>query len=108
PDGSVATLASAFPITPSRTYAASELTKGNIHVDILARRESVRGNAGGSGAVDLDSGAAHLSVLAGSLPGDTAVAFESAPVSGFVPSLSGLVALQEMLLDLSGATLSKD
>ncbi len=100
-------LGATFPITPSRAFNATELSQGNIHVDVLAGRESVRGTIGGSGAIELDSGGAHLSIGAGTLPADVAVDFQSVPLSTYLAASGSLVPLEEVVVDLSAVTLAQ-
>lgn len=99
PEG--ATLAAEFPIVPARTFTASELVKGTVHLDILAGREHARGKTGGNEAVALTSGNAALSVAGGSLPQDTAVSIQSTILSAFLPNAVGLVPFAEVLVDFS-------
>jgi len=63
-----------FPVTPSQTFQPQQFSSGNVHLDILAGRESIRGVVGGSEAVSATGGDATLTVAAGSLPADTAIA----------------------------------
>ncbi len=108
PSGAVAgtpTLYAMLPITPSRTFDTTSLKEGKIHLDILAGRESVRGSTGGSQAVTVESGGVRLSVGAGALPEDTAIGVSGASLAPFVPSGGGLVALEQVSVDLSGRVL---
>jgi hypothetical protein len=95
-----------FPVTPSQTFQGSQLTSGDVHLDILSGRESVRGATGGSDPVSVQSGGATLTVAAGSLPQDTAINVTSETVDTFLPATSTLVPLAEYNLDFSGKTLS--
>jgi len=56
-----------------------------VHLDILSGRESVRGQVGGSDALSTQGGGATLTVAAGSLPQDTAIAISSEAVDSFCP-----------------------
>jgi len=95
-----------FPVTPSQTFQAPQLTSGDVHLDILSGRESVRGEAGGSDPVSVQSGGATLTIAAGSLPQDTAINVTSESVDVFLPATSTLVPLAEYNLDFSGKTLT--
>ena len=106
PAPSDAALAATFPVTPSRTFQASQLVSGDVHLDILAGRESARGETGGSDAASVQSGDATLTVSAGSLPQDTVIAVNLEALDSFLPSTSGLVPLSEYRVDFSGAVLS--
>src|SRR6185312_8277312 len=101
-----ATLAATFPVTPSRSFQVSELQTGKVHLDILAGRESVRGETGGSGAVVVQEGDATLSVAAGSLPEDTAIDLTAESLSAFLPSGNGLTPLAQYEIDFGGQVLS--
>ena len=48
PQAPAPALTAFFPITPSRSYDTATLVEGKVHLDILAGREAVRGQAGGS------------------------------------------------------------
>lgn len=99
------TLAAEFPIVPSRTFGASELVRGTVHLDILAGREGVRGKTGGSEAVTVSSGPATLTVAGGSLPQDTAVSLQTSALSSFLPGTPNLIPFAEVQVDFSGNTL---
>src|SRR6185312_14638894 len=101
-----ATLAATFPVTPSRSFQVSELQTGKVHLDILAGRESVRGETGGSGAVVVQEGDATLSVAAGSLPEDTAIDLTAESLAAFLPSGNGLTPLAQYEIDFGGQVLS--
>ena len=99
-------VAASFPVTPSQTFQVSQLSSGDVHMDILSGRESVRGQTGGSDAVAVQSGGATLTVAAGSLPQDTAIAVNSEAVDTTLPSSSVLVPLSEYNVDFSGQVLN--
>ncbi len=101
-----AQVGAAFPVTPSQTFQVSQLTSGDVHLNILSGRESVRGATGGSDPVSVQSGGATLTVAGGSLSQDTAIAVSSEPVNTFLPSTSTLVPLSEYNVDFSGQVLS--
>ena len=94
-----------LPIVPSRTYDTQALKEGKVHLDILAGRESVRGATGGSQPVTVQSGDVILAVGGGALPEDTAVAVTPTPLAPYLPSAGGLVALEQVTVDLSGKVL---
>jgi RHS repeat-associated protein len=94
-----------LPLTPARTFQATELVEGRVHLDILAGREGVRGTTGGSSAVTVEAGTSRLAIPAGALPEDTAISLSEEPFSEWLPSLGGLVALQELFVDFSGQLL---
>lgn len=104
PSGSVAV--ASFPVTASQTFPPEQAVTGDIHLDILSGRESVRGEAGGSDAVTVTGGNATLTVSAGSLPQDTAVNITPESVNGFLPSTTTLVPVAEFNIDFSGLTLN--
>jgi hypothetical protein len=104
--GSGALVGAAFPVTPSQTFQVSQLTSGDVHLNILSGRESVRGATGGSDPVSVQSGGATLTVAGGSLSQDTAIAVSSEPINTFLPSTSTLVPLSEYNVDFSGQVLS--
>lgn len=95
-----------FPVTPMQTFSADQFSSGDIHLDILSGRESIRGQVGGSDAVTVTGGGATLTVGANSLRQDTAISVASEPVDSFLPSTSSLIALAEYNLDFSGQTLT--
>jgi hypothetical protein len=95
-----------FPVTPSQTFQPSQLSSGDLHLDILSGRESVRGQTGGSDPVAVNSGDATLTIAAGSLPQNTAIAVDPEGIDTFLPATSTLVPLSEYNVDLSGETLS--
>ena len=74
-----------FPVTPSQTFTAATFSSGNVHMDIVSGRESVRGEIGGSDAVTVTGGDATLSVPAGSLPQNTAIAVSPESIDAFLP-----------------------
>src|SRR5260370_42666254 len=75
-------------------------------MDILSGRESVRGTVGGSDAATVTGGDAPLTVAAGSLPQDTAIAVAPEGVDGFLPASASLTPLAEYNIDFSGQTLT--
>src|SRR5882724_11588047 len=95
-----------FPVTPSQTFQPQQFSSGNVHLDILAGRESIRGVVGGSEAVSATGGDATLTVAAGSLPADTAIAVAPEAVEGFLPATSSLLPLAEYYVDFSGQILN--
>jgi hypothetical protein len=95
-----------FPVTPSQTFQPSQLTSGDVHLNILSGRESVRGATGGSDPVSVQSGDATLTVAAGSLSQDTAVAVTPETLDTFLPSTSVLVPLSEYNVNFSGQVLT--
>ena len=101
-----ATLAAEIPITPSRTFATTELAAGKVHLDILAGREGVRGKTGGLEAAQVDSGDVRLGLARQSLAADTAVAVEQTVLSPFLPSSASLVPLGEAVVDFAGQRLA--
>ncbi len=103
PSGAAA--AANFPVTPSQTFLAEQLSSGDVHLDILSGRESVRGQVGGYDAATVTGGDATLSVAASSLPQDTAIAVAPEAVSGFLPTTATLIALAEYNIDFSGQIL---
>jgi hypothetical protein len=106
-DPGATALCAAFPITPARTFEAGELVEGKVHLDILAGREGVRGKVGGSEAVKVESagGEASVFVPAQALPQNTAISVETSALSSYLPSVDGVVALAELVVDFSGQTL---
>jgi len=105
-------LSAFFPITPTRTYQTTALTTGTVHLDILAGRETVRGQTGGSEPVSIDAGGGvTLSVPAHALPVDTAVRVQPAILSGFLPGASANTApadvtpLGEVVIDFASQQL---
>jgi hypothetical protein len=98
----------AFPIAPSRSFEASNLVEGRVHLDILAGREGARGTTGGRDTVTSTDGDARLIVPGGALAEDTAIRVTQSPLSAFLPSVAGLTALGEVVVDLSGQTLIAD
>jgi hypothetical protein len=105
--GAAAVLGASFAITPSRSYTAAALGRGNVHVDVLAGQQDQRGKLGGRDAVTVVSGDASLSVAAGSLPNQTVVDVQEAALPDWVPRAEGLVPLAAVTVDLAGATLTK-
>jgi hypothetical protein len=102
-----APMCASFPVTPSRSHSASEVVSGKVHLDVLTGREDVRGSIGGSDAVTIEAGDARLSVPAHATSEDSAFSLEVPPVlSGFLPSVGGLVPLAEAVLDFGGQTLA--
>jgi len=106
PAPSGAAVAANFPVTPSQTFSLDQFSSGDVHLDILSGREAVRGQTGGSDAVVVQSGDATLSVAAGSLPQDTAIAVSPESPNDFLPSTATLIPLAEYNLDFSGQTLN--
>ncbi|MFZ1010564.1 MAG: Ig-like domain-containing protein [Candidatus Sulfotelmatobacter sp.] len=104
PSGSA--VGASFPVTPSQTFQVSQLTSGDVHLNILSGRESVRGQTGGSDLVAVQSGDATLTIAAGSLPQDTAIAVAPESVDTFLPSTNTLVPLSEYNVNLSDQVLS--
>ena len=93
-------------VTPSRTYGRAEIVKGEVVLDFLAGREGVRGTVGGNEAVDLEAADVRLRVPAHAFGEDTALSLEvPTALSAFLPSVPGLDALSEVVLDFSGKTL---
>jgi hypothetical protein len=103
PTGAAA--AATFPVTPAQTFQPGKLASGDVHLDILSGRESVRGQVGGSDSVSVTGGDATLTVAAGSLPQDTAISVAPEGVDTFLPSTATLLPLAEYNIDLSGQTL---
>jgi len=101
-----ATLGAKFPVVPSRKFANAELLTGKVHLDILAGREGVRGQPGGSGPLVLSDGVTTLSVPGGALSEDTAISIQSITFEDFIPVSSSLGPLQEVVVDFSGETLN--
>ncbi len=94
-----------LPITPSRTFETAELKQGKVHLDVLAGRESVRGQTGGNKEVTVQSGEAILSVPAASLAEDTAVSLEEESLSPLLPGETDVEPLAEVVVDFAGAVL---
>jgi hypothetical protein len=103
PTGAAA--AATFPVTPAQTFQPGKLASGDVHLDILSGRESVRGQVGGSDSASVTGGDATLTIAAGSLPQDTAISVAPESVDTFLPSTSALLPLAEYNIDLSGQTL---
>ncbi len=101
-----AAVSATFPVTPSQTFQIGQLSSGDVHLDILSGRESVRGQVGGSEALSTQGGGATLTVAAGSLPQDTAIAISSEAVDSFLPTTSTLTVLAEYSIDFSGQVLN--
>src|SRR5260370_29912198 len=101
-----ANLAAQFPITPSRKFDNGQLSRGDVHLDILAGRESVRGQVGGNDALTLSDGNITLTVGAGSLAQDTDISIEAVTLSSFNPTSNGLTPLAEVVVDFSGEILN--
>jgi len=95
-----------FPVTPSHTFQISSLQSGKVHLDILAGRESVRGDTGGNTAVVVQSGDATLAIAAGSLTQNTAINVTPETIADFLPSVSGLTPLAQYVLDFSDQMLT--
>jgi Bacterial Ig-like domain/Bacterial Ig domain len=95
-----------FPVTPSQTFQPGQLSSGDVHLDILSGRESIRGQVGGSDAATVTGGDATLTVAAASLPQDTAIAVTPVTVNGFLPSNASLIPLAEYNIDFSGQVLN--
>ncbi|HTC93758.1 MAG TPA: Ig-like domain repeat protein, partial [Terriglobales bacterium] len=101
-----ASLAAQFPITPSKTFENGQLSNGDVHLDILAGRESVRGQVGGNDALTLSDGNITFTVGAGSLAHDTDMSIAAVALSFFDPTSNGLTPLAEVVVDLSGQILN--
>jgi hypothetical protein len=101
-----ATAAATFPVTPSETFQIGEVSAGNVHLDLLSGRESVRGQIGGNDAATVQGGDATLTVAAGSLPKNTAVSVSPEGLDNFLPTTTNLTPLSEYNVDLSGQTLT--
>ncbi|HYR26900.1 MAG TPA: Ig-like domain-containing protein, partial [Thermoanaerobaculia bacterium] len=99
-------LAAEFPIVPSRSFAAGELVEGRVHLDILAGRETIRGKTGGSQPLSLDAGAVTVTIAAGSLPQDLAIAATPVILSSFLPATAAAIPHAEVVVDFSGVTLA--
>jgi len=99
-------LGAQFAVTPSRKFANAQLLTGKVHLDILAGREGVRGQPGGSDPLTLTDGVSTLSVPGGALNQDTAISVQSIALENFVPTNGSLGALQEVLVDFSGDILN--
>lgn len=97
-----------FPMTPSRTFALTELESGLVRVSVKPGREGVRGTVGGSDATQVENGAARLQVPAGALPSNTALSVTPVAVPEHAAQGQGAVALHAALVDLSGQTLLLD
>ena len=104
PTGS--SLGALFPVAPSHKFANTELLTGEVDLDILAGREGVRGQPGGSDPLTLSDGTSTLFVPGGALSEDTAISVQSIALEDFIPVSSTLNALQETLVDFSGETLN--
>ena len=104
PTGS--SLGAKFPVVPSRKFANAELLTGKVHLDILAGREGVRGQPGGSNPLVLNDGVTTLSVPGGALSEDTAISIQSITFEDFIPVSSSFGPLQEVVVDFSGETLN--
>ena len=94
-----------FPVTPSQTFQPGQLSSGDVHLDILSGRESIRGQVGGSDAATVSGGDATLTIAAGSLPQDTAISVSPESVDTFLPTTTSLIPLAEYNVDFSGQTL---
>jgi hypothetical protein len=101
-----ATAAATFPVTPSESFQIGEVSAGNVHLDLLSGRESVRGQVGGNDAATIQGGDATLTVAAGSLPKNTAVSVSPEGLDNFLPTTTNLTPLAEYNVDLSGQTLT--
>ena len=106
PATSSGVVGASFPVTPSQTFQVSQLSSGDVHMDILSGRESVRGQTGGSDPVAVQSGDATLTIAAGSLPQDTAIAVTPETVDTFLPATSTLAPISEYKVDFSGQVLT--
>lgn len=95
-----------LPVAPSRTFETADLVRGRVHLDVLAGRESVRGQTGGNKELTLQSGGAALSVPAASLAEDTVVDVQESALSSFLPAASDLEPLGEVVVDFTGALLA--
>lgn len=100
------TLGAQFAVAPSHKYTNSQLLTGKVHLDILAGREGVRGQPGGSDPVTLTDGIATLFVPGGALSQDTAINVQGVSLENFIPTNGSIGALQEVLVDFSGETLN--
>src|SRR5262249_5809054 len=68
---------------------SASLVAGTVHLDILAGRESVRGQTGGNDALTIDAGGdVTIIVPAHALPADTAVRVQPAILSTFLPGVT--------------------
>ncbi len=103
-DGS--SLGAQFPVAPSHKFANADLQNGEVHLDILAGREGVRGQPGGSDPLTLSDGVSTLFVPGGALGEDTAISIQSIALEDFIPVSGTLSALQEIVVDFSGETLN--
>jgi hypothetical protein len=99
-------LVATFPVVPSRSFEAASLAQGIVHLDILAGRESVRGEAGGSAALTLTTTGATLGVAQGALTEDVPITFQSSVLSSFLPVTGEIAPLLEFAVDFSGRTLA--
>src|SRR5262249_52484259 len=70
-------LGAQFPVAPSHKFANAELLTGEVHLDILAGREGVRGQPGGSDPLTLSDGTSTLFVPGGALSEDTAISIQT-------------------------------
>ena len=96
-----------FPISASRTYDPAELVSGEVRLDVLAGRESIRGETGGSQALTREgAGGAIVSIPALALGENTAVEVERTGLSEFLPTSAEADPLAEVVLDLAGASLA--
>ena len=100
------TLCADFPISASRTYDPADLVSGEVRLDVLAGRESIRGETGGSQALTREgAGGAIVSIPALALGENTAVEVERTGLSDFLPTSVEAGPLAEVVLDLAGASL---
>ena len=101
------TLCADFPISASRTYDPAELVSGEVRLDVLAGRETIRGETGGSQALTREgAGGAIVEIPALALTEDTAVEVERTALSDFLPASGDAEPLAEVVLDLAGASLA--
>jgi hypothetical protein len=101
-----ATAAATFPVTPSEAFQIGEVSAGNVHLDLLSGRESVRGQIGGNDAATVQSGDLTLTVAAGSLSKNTAISVSREGLDNFLPTTTNLTPLSEYNVDFSGQTLT--
>jgi hypothetical protein len=99
-------LGAQFAVAPSHKYTNAQLLTGKVHLDILAGREGVRGQPGGSNPLTLSDGVSTLSVPGGALNEDTAISLQSISLEDFVPTTDSQSPIQEVLVDFSGDTLN--
>ncbi len=98
-------LGASFPITPARSFDPLDLLSGQLRLDLVTGRSAVHGQTGGSDPLHVTDGDASLSLPAGALVSNTAVAVQAVPVSEHVPQTQDVVALAEVDVDFSGQRL---